>query len=109
MKRYAEKLGSLGILDPYSVPQVLFKPIKSLDSLPNVQYPDIVNYLIFNPSAYTGQEMKAYKSTDAYRYFQAGWVNDTVLWHLENKTFYIIMAKVFSLFILLCGQWPRTP
>ena len=94
--RYQTKLQMLGVSDPYSVPGVLFRPLISANQqdLPDLQYPDIVNYLIFNLSPYTGETIKAYKSSSAYKYFQAGWVRDVMVWYVEGKGLCVVMAKV---------------
>lgn len=96
LKRYNNKLELLGISDPYTVPQVLFYPLhaSSKGKLPDLQNMDIINYLLFAPSPYTGQTLKAYKSTDAYKYFQAGWVQDVKVWHLDTKNCFVFLAKV---------------
>ncbi|KAJ4922322.1 hypothetical protein JOQ06_022857, partial [Pogonophryne albipinna] len=38
--------------------------------------------------------LKAFKSTDAYQYAVAGWVNDTKIWHVEKTHLHVITAKV---------------
>lgn len=43
--------------------------------IPRVEYPDIVNYLVLQTSWATNQQMKAYKSMDAFNFFVSGWVN----------------------------------
>ena len=48
---------------------------EDLADYPSVEYPDIVNYLVLQTSWITGQQMKAYKSMDAYNFFVSGWVN----------------------------------
>ena len=54
-------------IDPYT--------IKSKCILPkNVQYYDIVNYCINNSSHYTTESFRAYKTLEAYKYFESGWV-----------------------------------
>ncbi|KAJ8975117.1 hypothetical protein NQ317_003598 [Molorchus minor] len=35
---------------------------------------DMVNYLILTHNFYTGQQLKAYKSLQAYKYYEAGFV-----------------------------------
>ncbi|KAJ8049986.1 hypothetical protein HOLleu_02982 [Holothuria leucospilota] len=96
LESYQEKINKLGISDPYTSPQILYSPIAaaSVDTVPDLEYPDKVNYLIFNPSPYTGKVLKAYKSTDAYKYFQSGWVQDLFVWQLEGHNLYVIKAKV---------------
>ena len=59
-ERYISKLNVLNISDPYCVPQALFTPLISSEILPDLQYPDIYNYLIEFPSMFTGASLKAY-------------------------------------------------
>lgn len=49
-----------------------------------------------NPSPYTAAGMKAHKSTDSYKYFQSGWVNDAAVWEVgsQDKKVFIVKAKV---------------
>ena len=73
--RYEEKLRMLGNLeDPY------LKTTSKLAKIdwrewPNVQYPDIYNYLITTPSPCTKDQLKAYKSMDGYNFAINGWVD----------------------------------
>ena len=64
-----------GIDDPYLVA----KDVSSDESLdwqvwPNVEYPDIYNYLITPTSSYTKEQLKAYKSLEGYKYYVDGLV-----------------------------------
>ena len=52
--------------------------------LPAVEYPDIANYLVLQTSWATKQQMKAYKSMDAYNFFISGWVNTLLTKQSQN-------------------------
>ena len=64
-QRYESKLELIGGKDPYKFSDTEW----NLDPahFPDVTYPDIVNYLVFQTSAYTLEELKAYKSLEAYK------------------------------------------
>ena len=80
--------------DPYTFSANMIPP----DSLPDLQYPDIFNYLINMLSVYMKDDLKAYKSLDAYKYLLAGWVGDLSIHIIEDKIKkcrkFIICAKV---------------
>ena len=59
-ERYAEKIGEINNQDPYTIQNMS----SNADLLPGVTYPDIYNYLIQNKSAYTSEQLKAYKGLD---------------------------------------------
>ena len=92
--RYKEKLAILGgINDLYLTME------NNLDCLewqdwPEVQYPDIYNYLITTPSPHTKEEMKAYKSLEGYRQFVDGWVSNVKVCTISYSNSYLIMASV---------------
>ena len=94
--RYTSKLSNLNITDPYRLPEALFTAVKDFDpdKLPDLQYPDIYNYLINFPSVFTGQSLRAYKSLESYRFRNSGFVNNPLLWHLPNKAFHLLIARV---------------
>ena len=68
-KIYIEKIAVIGE-DPYKISKRELS--SSPDILPSVTYPDIYNYLVVNPSPYSTEELKAYKSLDAYSLCVAG-------------------------------------
>lgn len=78
-QRYREKLRLVGdIEDPYLLWEGCnYSRCCEVDwyNWPEVEYPDIYNYLIETPSLFTRESLKAYKSLDGYRMYSDGWVN----------------------------------
>src|SRR4029434_4656408 len=71
--------------------------LTSTKSLPELQCGDIYIYLIENPSPYTSQKLKAYKSTDSYLIFRSGWVHNAVVWKVKTENIFIIRAKMSAI------------
>lgn len=88
-KRYLDKINKIGY-DPYDLDTHFFK--NDPDSLPSLSYYDLMNYLIYGSSSYTGDQKRNYKSMDSYKLFIDGWVRD-VMWK-EDQDFYIVKSKV---------------
>ena len=90
-KNYDEKLKYTAGIDPYSVSSDFYS--ESMEKWPEVEFPDIVNYLIFTTSQYTNEQLKAYKSLESYQYFVAGWVQSI---HVGKATdnILILIGKV---------------
>lgn len=67
-KRYIEKLtfskGTESLPDPYSL---LNGWSESPSGWPDITFGDIYIYLIHTPGSFTNEELKAYKSLDAYK------------------------------------------
>ena len=72
--RYFHKIGLVGGRDPYEIASKDWSNDKS--RWPELDYFDIVNYLVYSLSHYTMTEMRSYKSLDSYNYFVHGWVHD---------------------------------
>ena len=80
-KRYAEKLDMIGFsCDPYAK-HSSHQWSKASTKWPEIEYPDVYNYLVNTPSPYTKEEMKAYKSLEGYKYFVDGWVEKVLVQH----------------------------
>ena len=92
--RYVQKLTENGLKhDPYLLPDSLFTLCQDSEHVPDLQYPDIYNYLINSKSGYTAQSMKAYKSLSSYQYFVAGFVAGLRQYAVTNSVL-LILAKV---------------
>ena len=91
--RYLCKIANIG-QDPYVIPREDQKSVisSSIEELPDLTYHDVYNYLVNSPSYITGEQLKAYKSLDAYKYFTSGFVRD-ILAYYKQETF-IITSKV---------------
>ena len=76
--RYHAKTACIGC-DPYSLDKSGFS--SDWKTFPDVEYPDIYNYLINRVSSYTHEQLRSYKSLEAYRLFHDGYVRD-----VEHKT-----------------------
>lgn len=83
-ERYLEKLKIAGLdNDVYLLPPGLFMDVRKytkVSSLPDFGPHDLYTYVTSNPSPYTGCDLKAYKSLDAYKYLVSGWVTCLNQW-----------------------------
>ena len=88
--RYKEKIYVIGGQDPYEIPAESMS--KDAEILPSISYPDIVNYLIFSPSPFTKDELKAYKGLEAYKQYVDGYVREIAT--LVHGDHCLVKAKV---------------
>ena len=77
-------------VDPYTLPKAEFSKDRSV--WPDVTNMDIIQFLVFKESAYSQQQLKNYKSLDAYKYFQDGWIQEIL--HKEINGRHLLRAKV---------------
>lgn len=70
--RYEDKIVECGGIDPYT----LVTKDLSVDTkdFPDMTVLDIGNYMIQSVSPYTKRSFNAYKSTEAYSFFESGFV-----------------------------------
>lgn len=94
--RYRKKLDNVGFIhDPYLLPPGLFMSWDAVLDLPQLEYPNIYNYLVTVKSAYTHADLKAYKSLDSYKYFITGFVTPLQLYAIpQSASNHLVMAKV---------------
>ncbi|XP_034046938.1 uncharacterized protein LOC117528417 isoform X2 [Thalassophryne amazonica] len=72
-QQYLAKLEAARLeLCPYTQPEGVWKDDPK--TWPKVEYGDIYSYLINSPGPFTHNQMKYYKSLDAYCFFRSGWV-----------------------------------
>ena len=53
--------------------------VQELSKFPSGVQPDLVNYLIFTKSFYTMEDVKAWKSLEAYNQLTSGWISDVAV------------------------------
>ena len=92
--RYLEKISKIGGVDPYSLPESEFS--KCQEDFPDIDYPDICNYLLYSPSPVSLEEMKNFKSLESYNQFLCGWVRDVgvKLYDVGDKMISLIRGRV---------------
>jgi hypothetical protein len=88
-ERYEQKIRKCGI-DPY----VLKKKELSLNQkdFPEITILDIGEYLVHSVSSFTKKKFSAYKSTEAYKHFESGFVLN--IGSKKNRDFAILRGKV---------------
>ena len=89
-ERYQEKLKLLNGRDPYELPREAWKD--DVDLWPCTTYIHVGMYLVFSPSAYTGEALMNYKSLECYQRFIAGWVRE-ILVSVQGET-RVLTSKV---------------
>ena len=90
--RYVRKIFDIDGIDPYEIPERSWSsnPV----DLPEVNYISFVNYFYLEKSAYTREELRAYKSLEAYKAFVAGWVQEIQSYRPDGCDNVVVFAKV---------------
>lgn len=83
-------MAKIGGIDPYQIDLEEFDYAAS--GAPPINTADIFVYLVLTHSYYTQEQYKAYKSLQAYKYFEAGFV--TKLGTTIIKEFFVLVGKV---------------
>ena len=92
-KCYIEKLNVVGGVDPYTVDKHDWRD--DVDLFPAVTYVDLLIYLMHNPSLYTFESFRAYKSLEAFNYFLSGRVKELKVTEMKND-YCLVLSRVSS-------------
>ena len=101
--RYEEKIRMIGLVDPYChlegkancFNSSRFSTVEWYE-WPEVTYADVFNYLINTTSYCTFEQLKAYRSMEAFNFLINGWVTNilVVSCNASRPKFFILMALV---------------
>lgn len=96
--RYMDKIKKIKC-DPYTLTEEDFD--YGIQSVPPITNMDIVSYLVLTHSFYTKEQMKAYKSLTAYKYFDAGFVDKVGCKNMENLVLLVGKVSTFFMYSLI--------
>lgn len=90
-ERYDEKIRKCGC-DPYAIKkkELSVNP----QDFPEITMLDVGEYLVHSVSSFTKKKFSAYKSTEAYKHFESGFVLN--IGSMKYKEFAILKGKVSS-------------
>jgi len=99
--RYEEKIRMIGLVDPYCrlegnadcFHSSLFSTVEWFE-WPAVTYADVYNFLINATSYCTYEQLKAYRSMDAFNFLVNGWVTNIVVVSYHKPKVFLLMALV---------------
>lgn len=91
-QRYLLKMEFINNIDPYCLTRDSPFLINSSE-LPEVSEIDIYAYFVSSHSTYSFEEFKAYKSLNAQKYIEAGFVEKPLIFKM-NDNYFLIIAKV---------------
>ena len=89
-KRYLEKIKILNNCDPFMMKT--YELSDNLEELPEKSKMDLVNYLILTHSFYTGKQLKAYKTLEAYRFVESGFFQALKFKKIDE--YYLVVGDV---------------
>ena len=90
--RYKTKISKIDNVDPYTLKKADY--LSEPQFYPKITHADIITYLLFAPSPATKEELKCFKSLDAYKHFLCGWVRDIGVKLFSNESICLVHGKV---------------
>ena len=86
-ERYVQKISVVGV-DPASLPREQFDS----ENLPPIESTDLLSYLVLETSYYTKEQLKAFKSLEAFNHMVSGFVTSVQGLMVSGK--FVVKAKV---------------
>ena len=91
--RYTDKLNACGISTcPYQIPADYW--INDPMQWPQLEWPEVFDYLLNTPGVYTRESMKNRKSLEAHNQFTSEWVRTVFLYQEKGALVSILKAEV---------------
>jgi len=87
------KIDERNIPDPFKIPHGWMQEEEGMVFWPILLYPDIFNYLMFNPSELGSTDLSDYKNSKAYSYYKCGWLQPLSYHNLSGSNFCILKAE----------------
>ena len=89
---------TLKTLDPYQFPSTEW--IDDVLLWPPVDFPSLYTYFIDAPGGYTREKLKAYKSLEAYNYYQRFVALNCVQWYIHFDLSAVVGSKLSFITVL---------
>ena len=93
---YMKKIQIINNFDPYTLWKSDF--IVRIEDIPKFSIIDIISYFIFTHSFYTKTQFNAYKSLDAYKIVEAGFILKIIC--AKVNEYYVVLGEVIIYIIL---------
>ena len=87
------KLNDIEIPDPFKLEENWLAEEEGLIHWPTVLYPDIYNYLMFNPAELASTDLNDYKSCKANSYYKCGWLQQLYYNEIGEDSQYCILKS----------------
>lgn len=92
-RRYLDKISLIEDIDPFTLTKKNQFFIQN-DMVPRINFADIVAYFVFSHSYYSGEQIKSYKSLQAYKYVKSEFIRDFSAYKIQDH--YVFVAQVGS-------------